>query len=296
LVARQETNGIMRYFKRKWNETRGDQFDDWGTSMYFLETEDSGLPSRQIEKYDNGIVLKYGSDKKEDAYGGLGGQELDLAEFNEYEILKADFEKEWKTKVRQFLISKSIGVLFQDEQFDDWWEAKPREIPFFDNKKMKITFMNLVWKDDSKFIEEADQALERFLLKTELDRKELSEILFKYCIDFLDLVDYEDEDGQLRQILDKNDIWNYVYPQEIFVERRHRRDENIYINLACECEWEKEHGLQLVFRQGRRLTRVSEQDGHLTESDAYDLSDKEDKLLHAYKKELNEKPWWKRRE
>ncbi|WP_207784596.1 DUF6985 domain-containing protein [Marinifilum breve] len=286
----------MRYFKRKWNETRGDQFDDWGTSMYFLETEDSGLPSRQIEKYDNGIVLKYGSDKKEDAYGGLGGQELDLAEFNEYEILKADFEKEWKTKVRQFLISKSIGVLFQDEQFDDWWEAEPREIPFFDNKKMKITFMNLVWKEDSKFIEEADQALERFLLKTELDRKELSEILFKYCIDFLDLVDYEDEDGQLRQILDKNDIWNYVYPQEIFVERRHRRDENIYINLACECEWEKEHGLQLVFRQGRRLTRVSEQDGHLTESDAYDLSDKEDKLLHAYKKELNEKPWWKRRE
>ncbi len=285
----------MRYFKRKWDETRGDQFDDWGTSMYFLETDDSGLTSRQIEKYDNGIVLIYDSNHLEDAYGGLGDQELDLAEFSEFEIPKTDFEKEWESKAKQFVVSKSIGVLFQDDQFEDWWEAEPREIPFFDNKKIKITFMDLVSVDDTEFIEEADQALERFLSKTEIDRNGLSDLVLKHCIDFLNSVDYGDEDCKLRQIKDKDDIWNYVYPKDIFVSRRDRRDENIYINLTCECEWEKEHGLQLVYRQGRRLTRISEQDGHLTESDAYDIPDKEDKLLNAYIKEFDKKPWWKRK-
>ena len=52
--------------------------------------------------------------------------------------------------------------------------------------------------------------------------------------------------------------------------------------MACECEWEQEHGLQLVFRQGKKLTRVSDQDGHLTKADAYGIPDNEDKLLSAF--------------
>ena len=45
----------------------------------------------------------------------------------------------------------------------------------------------------------------------------------------------------------------------------------VYVQVACECAWESEHGLQLVFRQGATLSRVSDQDGHLTHADAYDL-------------------------
>jgi len=52
--------------------------------------------------------------------------------------------------------------------------------------------------------------------------------------------------------------------------------------VACECDWEPEHGLQLVFRQGRKLTRISAQDGHLTEADAYDKPDEEDELLSKF--------------
>lgn len=50
----------------------------------------------------------------------------------------------------------------------------------------------------------------------------------------------------------------------------------------CECDWEEEHGLQLVFRQGKKLTRISDQDGHLTEADAYDKPDEEDELLSKF--------------
>lgn len=31
--------------------------------------------------------------------------------------------------------------------------------------------------------------------------------------------------------------------------------------ISCECEWENEHGLQLIFKDGKSLTRVSSVDG-----------------------------------
>lgn len=85
----------MKYFKRIWDETRGDEFDNWGTSIWYFETDKSGLPTKQIEVYQNGKVLKYDQSKLEDEFGGLGGQELDLIEFSEFQITKKEFEKVW---------------------------------------------------------------------------------------------------------------------------------------------------------------------------------------------------------
>lgn len=272
----------MRYFKRKWNETRGDQYDNWGTSTFFIETDDSGFPSRQIEKYENGIVLKYGDKKTEDEFGMLGDQDLDLEEFSEFEISKTDFESEWESNEKKFITSEIIGALFQKDQFNDWWESEPIEIRFFDNKKMKITFMDFLPESDSNFIDEADQALTNFLNLTSKDRNSISELAYKNCMDFLEAVELDEADEPLRQMKDHNEIWNFIQPSEIYVTRRPYQEQDIYIQIACECDWEQEHGLQLVFRQGKQLTRISDQDGHLTEADAYDKPDEEDELLSQF--------------
>ena len=102
-------------------------------------------------------------------------------------------------------------------------------------------------------------------------------------MDFLNAVGYDEYDKVLWEIKDKNDIWNHVQPYEIYVERRPYEDKDIYINIICDCDWELEHGLQLVFRQGKQITRVSMIDGHLTEADAYDKPDSEDELLSLFK-------------
>ncbi|WP_211236783.1 hypothetical protein [Sporocytophaga myxococcoides] len=86
---------MNRYFKRKWNETRGDEFDSWGTSIWYFEVEDNGYAVKQIELYDNGNRLKYHLDKRFDDYGGLGSQPLDLDEFKEFEINQDEFDFEW---------------------------------------------------------------------------------------------------------------------------------------------------------------------------------------------------------
>ena len=86
----------MKYFKRNWNETRGDQYDSWGKSVWFFETDNNGEVLRQIEVYDNGKVLKYDNQNIEDEFGMLADQNLDLTEFNEFAIEKEEFENKWK--------------------------------------------------------------------------------------------------------------------------------------------------------------------------------------------------------
>lgn len=69
---------MNKYFKRKWNETRGDEFDSWGTSTWYFEVDTDGYPTKQIELYENGNRLKYHNEKTFDDYGGLGDQALDI--------------------------------------------------------------------------------------------------------------------------------------------------------------------------------------------------------------------------
>jgi hypothetical protein len=85
----------MKYYKRNWDESRGDEFDDWGKSIWYFETDNSGLPTKQMEVYESGKKLKYDQRKLKDDFGGLGDQELDLDEFCEFEITELEFNKAW---------------------------------------------------------------------------------------------------------------------------------------------------------------------------------------------------------
>ncbi len=185
--------------------------------------------------------------------------------------------------------SLEIGDLIQDERFNNWWESSPISIPFFDNKKIKITFIDFTPEKDKKFIDEADSALRNFLKKDKEDRLELSKIVYKNCMDYVnkigeDVFNTDIFNEPFWEMKEEYEIWKYVYPQNIYLTRRDRRDKDIYLTLSSECIWEPEHGLQLVFRRGIQLTRISTQDGHITEADAYDKLDSEDELLSKFKK------------
>ncbi|MGB3778822.1 MAG: hypothetical protein WA960_10725 [Tunicatimonas sp.] len=181
------------------------------------------------------------------------------------------------------ITSNVIGKLTQNERFDDWWESSQIEIPFFDDLKMKIIFMDFTLENDKEFINEADNALKLFLEKSKSDRLAISNLVHKNCMDFLRAVGYDEANKKLWEIKDENEIWKFVQPDKIFITRRPYEDENIYIDINCECDWEQEHGLQLVFKKGKQLTRVNQIDGHLTDADAYDKSDSEDELLSKFK-------------
>ena len=85
----------MKYLKRNWDESRGDELDHWGTSIWYFEVLDNGNVVRQVEVYANGPALKYDQTHVEDEYGCLSDQPLDLEDFAAFEIRKDEFEGVW---------------------------------------------------------------------------------------------------------------------------------------------------------------------------------------------------------
>ena len=201
-----------------------------------------------------------------------------------------------------------LGELIQNKEFDDWWESLPIEIPFFSGKEIKVIFSGYKPEKDKSFLSEAERVLNNFLKKGEVDRYKLTSDVYKDFQEFIDDVGLEYLGEEIQKIKTKEEIWNFVYPTCIYIIRRNRRDRDLYLEITCECDWEPEHGLLLVFRQGKSLTRVSHQDGHLTDADAFDKADSEDLLLSRYEPDIayeriekiileNERPkkvWWKK--
>ncbi|WP_206060829.1 hypothetical protein [Nonomuraea basaltis] len=81
----------MRFFRRPWDDDRGDEFASWGTSVFYLAVDASGEVRRQVEVYASGVVLDYDEQHDEDRYGGLTYAELDLEEFAPFEITEREF-------------------------------------------------------------------------------------------------------------------------------------------------------------------------------------------------------------
>jgi len=88
----------MRYFKRQWDEDRGDQYADWGPATYYLEVTQDGTPNRQMEVYANGIALRYDQQHPGDTFGMLADQPLDLNDFAAFEIQADEFEQAWNAQ------------------------------------------------------------------------------------------------------------------------------------------------------------------------------------------------------
>ena len=86
----------MRYFKKNWEETTGDELtDDWGVSIFYFETDDSLNVLKQIQIFENGNILKYDELNNENEFGAMADQSLEEKEFLDCEITKEEFYNIW---------------------------------------------------------------------------------------------------------------------------------------------------------------------------------------------------------
>jgi len=93
--------------------------------------------------------------------------------------------------------------------------------------------------------------------------------LFAYFKDLQGAL-WQPDDSQYLVIDSPADVWKHVQlGSEPIVSRRPHGDQGIYISLECGCDWEEEHGLQIVFKNGLLVNKVGPYDGHVTNSDAY---------------------------
>ena len=83
----------MPFYRRRWDESRGDAFDGWGAAVYLFWVQD-GVVEQQIERYDAGILLAYDRYHRDDQYGQITTERLDPEEWAPFEIGRAEYQQE----------------------------------------------------------------------------------------------------------------------------------------------------------------------------------------------------------
>lgn len=140
-----------------------------------------------------------------------------------------------------------------------------------------MTLMRIPYFDDAEVdVDEGDAPatgaatiLEAFQSLTAADRLADSRHIYAYYQDFREWVGGQDWiDEQMGVPASPEAIWDHVTPRSISVSRGFEGDEHVYVALEAECGWEAEHGLMMVWRDGRMLCKVGGYDGHLTNEGA----------------------------
>lgn len=151
--------------------------------------------------------------------------------------------------------SRIVGKIKPVDYDPEFFESSPYPIPYFDGKELTVGFVEA---KHEPYLSEADNVLKTFLNLNNEDRIADSQLVFDY---YNEVLKY----GYTR-LLDINslaDIWNFVCPSQIIIQWDENAD--FYLCIECECGWEEEHGLQLVFKEGKKLTRASGNDGGFTD-------------------------------
>lgn len=151
-----------------------------------------------------------------------------------------------------------LGELTPDE-YGDVWEAKPLAVGYFDGLVLPVALQYVSSADRTAI----DEALANFLRLDGRDKAMAATAVLANCQNFLGMIDLSSEAGHaMAALTNPDDIWTYVDCQSLSIVRDDGDGEpSLYVVLVCECEWEPEHGLQIIYRNGSQLCRVSEQDG-----------------------------------
>jgi hypothetical protein len=156
-----------------------------------------------------------------------------------------------------------LGPVTSDEL--GWLRSIPIRIPMLGRTKRTIVLGG--YESDRKK-GEFHAAIKNFLAGDRTVLERASKHVYRYYLDVREDVG-PDEEGFPR-IRSAATVWKRVrFGPEPMVRRRHYGDKKVYVSLECNCDWDAEHGLQLVFKNGRSINKVGPYDGHLTNSDAY---------------------------
>jgi hypothetical protein len=158
-----------------------------------------------------------------------------------------------------------LGPLEYDDAHDGWVSA-PRAIPVLGNHEC---FFALVAYPEDPRPDELRAAIQNLLAAGPSLLSAALPHLLAYRKDMLSL--YPPDEEHPLDLQPPDAIWSHVQFGETFYVRRRADgdvEDGIYLSLECECDWEPEHGLQLVIRNGQMISKLGPFDSHLTNTDA----------------------------
>lgn len=157
-----------------------------------------------------------------------------------------------------------IGTVTKDDELG-WYYSEPIAVPVLGGAKCRIVVEGY---DDDPHQEDFHAAISNFLSSDQSVLKDAEPYIYQYyerCRDYCD-----PDDDEYVDIDSASNIWEHIQlGREPMFRRRSFGDKGIYVSLECGCDWEQEHGLQIVFKNGLKVNKIGAYDGHVTNSDAY---------------------------
>ncbi len=141
------------------------------------------------------------------------------------------------------------------------------KIPYFDGAVLEHDAANDEITDPAR----AAAALAAFLRLGPADRLADSRHLWAYYRDIHQMVGGKDWlDAEMGVPAGPTGIWPHVRPRWLHLASGYEGDPAAYVVISGGCDWEEEHGVMLVWRDGLRLTKAGPYDGHVSNEGAYD--------------------------
>jgi hypothetical protein len=167
---------------------------------------------------------------------------------------------------------EKLGPLTQDEEIPEWLISEPVAIPYLGGVGLEFVIDGM---EQDAHPEDFATAVNSFLGKGQAEQATAAPHILQA---YRDAVAAMVPEKPACQIEDASQAWQHVRAEEVRVCRRQQGDRKVYVQIVADCDWDHEHGLQLVFREGKALSRVSLFDDHLTYADAFGLPEDMDKI------------------
>lgn len=145
----------------------------------------------------------------------------------------------------------TVGVFNRDDVWPYWWVSDRVPVPYFDNKKLLLVFINSEnWQLNEKRLMQLDDRLKFFWGLGNVERKAISSFVHEFCLRHcihkeMNCTWYENESG----------IWDFIFPTTICIVGK---EDTIEIVINCDCPYIKCNGLQLRFSSDSTLPLISE--------------------------------------
>ncbi|MFO0880217.1 MAG: hypothetical protein U0840_22945 [Gemmataceae bacterium] len=155
----------------------------------------------------------------------------------------------------------TLGRLKQDPSIPEWWNSKPIRVPFCSGKAFPFCVRAEAERD--VYPPDVHEAVRTFLNLTDAERLDASDRVYRYYREIASHVPEVD-----LGVTEPTRIWDHIRFTNVFVDRYDEADKAVYIRLVGECDWEQEHGFQMLFRNGSTISLVGEhEDGSFVEDD-----------------------------
>jgi hypothetical protein len=157
-----------------------------------------------------------------------------------------------------------LGEVTKDERFGLYYSL-PCRLAVLNEIECRVV---LEGYDEDPHKADYHEAISNLLSATPSVLKEAEGFIYQYYQDVAGY--YPEDDKEFPRIASAGEIWAHIQlGNEPMVSRRGYGNLGVYVSLECNCDWEREHGLQIVLKEGKKVCKVGPYDGHLTNSDAF---------------------------